>query len=158
MSDDLDEAACRRTVLSMTGAGEKRPTQCGYSALDPQRFERWAKQRAERDEAVKSKPEPAPATDWAGFDDRVANLIVESVGPAVDRLADRNNELTEEIERERDARVKLEDRVRELLLENAKALSNIARLEVAVAHLELRIANGRGGASVIDGTPSLTIN
>jgi hypothetical protein len=85
MTDELDEAAFRRTVFKMTGqeTGEDRPAQRGYAFDDPQRFERWAAQRAEaaKADAEKAKPEhkPAPATDWAAnerwFEDKMSAFV-----------------------------------------------------------------------------------
>jgi hypothetical protein len=164
MTDDLDEATYKRIVLQMRGEdpGEERPAPRAYGFEDPDRFERWARLRAEnaaRADAAKAKAEPRtePAPDWAALDDRMANFVVDAVGPVIDRLAGRHNELAGEIDKEREARTRLEDRCRELLLEQSKSATTIARLEVELARLELRLANGgdRRGGSVIDASPTL---
>jgi hypothetical protein len=165
MTDDIDEAACRRTVLELRGQEASAEREESLSRFhDPQRFSRWeaqreeakAKEKAAAEKAQKPKPKPALAPDW--FDDRMAAFVDASVGPAIEEIS---NMLAAELDKEGAARAKLEDRVRELMLENAKALTTIGKLEVAVAHLELRLANGgdRRGGSVIDASPSLkTIN
>jgi hypothetical protein len=164
MTDKLDEAArerawkfdelMRRNPECPSAPEREEPIS---KFLDPARFERWAAQRAEKDEAEKAakRPEPKPelAPDWGVLDERIAAVVEETVGPAIDRIVERVNE---EINHEHDALTKLEDRVRELLIENSKALSNIARLEVSIAHLELRIATAdRRGGATIDASPSL---
>jgi hypothetical protein len=156
--DEIEEAAYRRTVLKMTGqeTGEERPTSRGYANLDPLRFERWAAQRAEAAKAdAEKKPKPAPATDWAAnerwFDEKMAAFVEASVGPAIEELS---NMIATELDKEGAVRAKLEDRVRELMLEQAKALSTIAKLEVTVGHLELRLANADRRGLVVDATPA----
>jgi hypothetical protein len=164
---DFDEAARERSrafddLMRRNPECPSAPARSGYAFEDPDRFDRWARLRAENSakaDSEKAKPSPTLATDatgWAALDDRMANLIVESVGPAIDRLAERHNDLAEELDKEREARGRLEDRCRELLLEQSKAATTVAKLEVSIAHLELRLANGgdRRG-SIIDAAPSL---
>jgi hypothetical protein len=171
MTDDLDEAARERARQfddlmrrnpECPSAPEREESLSRFH--DPDRFRRWAAQRAEAEakekadaaKAQKPKPKPEPATDW--LDDRMAAFVDASVGPAIEELS---NMVAAELDKEGAARAKLEDRVRELMLEQAKALTTIGKLEVAIAHLELRLANGgdRRGGSVIDASPSLkTIN
>jgi hypothetical protein len=166
MTDELDEAAFRRTVLKMTGqeTGEERPVQRGYAFDDPQRFERWARARAEEKAAAEAKANPkpvaapyrnaAPATDW--LDEKMAAFVEASVGPAIEEIS---TMIAGELDKESASRARLEDRVRELMLEQAKAATTIAKLEVSVGHLELRLANGdRRTGAIIDSTPSLKLN
>jgi hypothetical protein len=78
---------------------------------------------------------------WPGFEQ-----IDKLVGEQLDQIA-------EQFDKESQARAKLEDRVRELMLEQAKAATTIAKLEVAVAQLELRLANGDRRGLVVDANP-----
>jgi hypothetical protein len=141
------------------------PAQGGYD-FDPQRFERWRRLDAENAAKAKAKaeptpePKPAPATDWAAnerwFDEKMSAFVEASVGPAIEEIA---NMVAAELDKESAARAKLEDRVRELMLEQAKAATTIAKLEVAFAHLELRLASGDRRTGAIDADPLMkTIN
>jgi hypothetical protein len=111
-------------------------------------FKAWQAAEAERAEkAAKPKPEPAAVIDWAANEEWFDNKIYEAVAPAIDRIAERTNEA---LDQERDALTTLQDRVRELMLEQSKAAVTIARLEVAVAQLELRLVTGDRRGGVID--------
>jgi hypothetical protein len=157
MTDEIDEAAFRRVVLKLRGEdpGEGRPASRRYEFddLNQRRFADWNADRAAKVAVAKANPEPkpAPASDWAAFDERIAAFVEAAVGPAIEEIS---NSVAAELDKEGAARAKLEDRVRELMLEQAKALSTIARLEVSLAHIELRLADRRGGA-IIDANPSL---
>jgi hypothetical protein len=176
MTDEIDEAVYRRVVLKMRGEeiDEERPTQRSYGFHDPQRFARWAAQRAEaaKADAAKANPEPkpAPATDWAAVDEKIGKaieaeheLVGEKVGDALEQIS---NMIAGELDKESAARAKLEDRVREIEIRSAQQDVEIGRRDVTlsrqaveIAELERRIANGDRRGGVVDATPSLkTIN
>ena len=157
--NDEDQAACRRTVLAMRGqsSGEEPPARDRYALDDSNRreFAIWTATNA-------AKPKAAPGTregsfeikgafDWVAFDERINAVILETVGPCIDRIAERTNEA---LDQERDERATLQDRVRELMLEQAKAAVTVGRLEVALAQLELRLATGdRRDGTIVDAVP-----
>jgi hypothetical protein len=166
MTNELDEDAFRRTVQKMTGqdTGGSAPARGRYAFDDPQRFERWAAQRAEAAKAdaekAKSSERKPQATDWDANERWFEDKMTAFIGPAfeqIDKLVgEQLDQIADQFGKERAARQKLEDRVRELMLEQAKAATTIGKLEVAIAHLELRLANGdRRGGGVIDASPSL---
>jgi hypothetical protein len=164
MSDELDEAAFRRTVLKMTTGqetGEDRPASRGYANLDPLRFERWARARAEEAakadaEKAKSSERKPQATDWDAnerwFEDKMSAFI----GPAfeqIDKLVgEQLDQIAEQFDKERQTRERLADRIRELEI-------RASQQDVAIAELERRLASADRRGSVIDASPSLkTIN
>jgi hypothetical protein len=135
-------------------------------------FEVWQAAEAERAakaDAQKAKAErkPAQATDWAAhegwLDEKMAGFVEESVGPAIEEIA---NMIAAELDKESAARSKLEDRLRELELKSGqlevaigKRDVTIARQDLAIAELERRLATGDRRTGAIDAMPSMkTIN
>jgi hypothetical protein len=166
MTDEFEQkraAACAHFEDLMRRNPERQsaPAPVRYSSDDDARkeFEAWQAANAERAKAAqKPKPERAePAQDWAAnerwFDEKINAVIRDTVGEAIEEIS---TMIAGELDKESAARARLEDRVRELMLEQAKAATTIAKFEVAVAHLELRLANGdRRGGGIIDANPTL---
>jgi hypothetical protein len=166
MTDELDEAGYRRIVEKLTGqeTGEERPASRDYGFADPLRHERWGRLRAEESRKAEPKPEPAAATErW--FDEKIARaidaeheIVGEKVGDAIEEIS---TMIAGELDKEAEARLGLEDRVRELEIRAAhqdveigKRDVTIARQDIAIAELERRLVNGDRRGGVVDAIPS----
>jgi hypothetical protein len=167
MTDDYDEAArerfrsfheaVRRSIEGEIAA--EQPARHGYAHA--RSFDRPVAADAE-------KPKPgridtAPVTDWAEIDNRMGTFVLATVGPCVDKISERVDEL---LNHQRDALQTLKNQVRELEIRASQqdvAISKrdvaIARQDVAIAELQARLATGDRRGGVIDPSPSMkTIN
>jgi hypothetical protein len=144
--DNLTEDDYRRIVCKLRGqeSDDERPARRAYD---------WGK--PQKPPEPKPAPKPAPAMDLAALDDRMADFVTRSVGPAIDRLAECVNEALDDAHK---AVEKISDRQREAEIAQGQASKRLEarlellenRLELTAAKLEileLRTANDRKGAT-----------